>query len=69
MSGKDLVRLVTRLCGPPLRISGSHRTFQGRAGNHFVVAFHDSDNVTGNLVRKILLVDIGLTKQEARKEV
>jgi predicted RNA binding protein YcfA (HicA-like mRNA interferase family) len=49
------------------RQSGSHRrmTAQGRPALTF--AFHDKATVPSGLVRKVLVRDVGLAEDEARK--
>jgi predicted RNA binding protein YcfA (HicA-like mRNA interferase family) len=70
MKGKRLDAVLRRLCGEPLRQSGSHRVFKShKTGLNFVFSYHDSKEVTGDQVRRILVTDVGLSKDEARKEV
>jgi predicted RNA binding protein YcfA (HicA-like mRNA interferase family) len=66
--GGDLARIIEKHCGKPLRQKGSHRRYKGRT-RRFTFAYHDGADVTGNNVRRILLEDVGLTEDEARKEV
>jgi predicted RNA binding protein YcfA (HicA-like mRNA interferase family) len=68
MRGAALDRIVRKLCGDPIRQKGSHRTFQGRNGQ-FTFAYHDGAEVSGSIVRRVLIVDIGLSPEEARNEV
>lgn len=51
-----------------MRRSGSHRRYQGRY-KQFTFAYHDSAEVSGNNVRRVLIDDVGLTDAEARDEV
>lgn len=65
LSGAALRRLLVVLCGPPERGRGSHQTFRSRAGTPFTYAFHDRKEVTGSIVRRILVNDVGLSEDEA----
>lgn len=70
MKGMRLDAVLRRLCGEPLRQSGSHRISKSRrTGANFVYSYHDSKEVTGDQVRRILMTDVGLSKDEARKEI
>jgi predicted RNA binding protein YcfA (HicA-like mRNA interferase family) len=69
MKAKRLLAILER---EPLnyrvsRQSGSHRrmTAQGRPALTF--AFHDKATVPSGLVRKVLVRDVGLAEDEARK--
>ena len=68
LRGSRLVHIVEKHCGPPLRRSGSHRRYQGRQ-RKFTVAYHDNADISGSMVRRILMEDVGLTEAEARSEV
>jgi hypothetical protein len=50
-----------------LRRSGSHRRLQAPDHPPLTFAFHDGATIPGGLVRKILVKDIGLDEDEARK--
>lgn len=70
MKGRRLVAVVERICGPPVRQRGSHRRFVSPVtGRAFSFAVHDRDEVPGGLVRRILVEEIGLDEQRARKEL
>jgi predicted RNA binding protein YcfA (HicA-like mRNA interferase family) len=68
MRGAALARIVEKHCGSPLRRSGSHRRYRGQ-NKEFTFAYHDSAEVNGNIVRRVLIDDVGLTVAEARDEV
>ena len=64
-------RLRHILEGNPLnyrtaRQAGSHRTMVAADRPTIRVAFHDGQELSGRVVRKILVTDVGLTDQEAR---
>jgi predicted RNA binding protein YcfA (HicA-like mRNA interferase family) len=70
ISGRRLAAIIVRLCGEPERRSGSHRVFRSpRTGRTFVFAYHDRESVHGSQVRRILTTDVGLTADEARREL
>lgn len=48
------------------RQSGSHKTMEADGRPMLHLAFHDSQELPGGLIRKILLKDVGLSDQEAR---
>lgn len=64
----DLVRIIERHCGPPIRQRGSHRRYKGNDAE-FTFAYHDSVEITGNIVRRVLVSNVGLSAREARGEV
>ncbi len=64
----DLIRVIERHCGPPIRQRGSHRRYKGK-DDEFTFAYHDGVEITGNMVRRVLVNDVGLTPQNARREV
>lgn len=64
----DLVRIIERHCGQPTRQNGSHRRYKGKH-KYFTFAYHNGDEINGNIVRRVLVNDVGLTAQEARGEV
>jgi hypothetical protein len=68
MRGSKLGRIIEKHCGPPIRRSGSHRRYRGRH-KEFTFAYHDNAEVGGNIVRRVLIEDVGLTDAEARNEV
>lgn len=50
-----------------VRQSGSHRRMQSPGRPPLTFAFHDGATVPSGLVRKILVKDIGLDEEQARK--
>lgn len=71
MKGAEMHRLLVKLCGPPTRWSGSHRTFQPPGGDGFAFGFskHDGEELAPGLVRRILVNDVGLTLEQAERAV
>ena len=68
MRGREMRRILERLCGPPVR-HGKHPTYRSRTtGNEFQLGYHDNREIRGDMVRRILVVDVGLTVDEARRE-
>lgn len=49
------------------RQSGSHRRMEAAGRPPLTFAFHDGATVPSGLVRKILIRDVGLAEDEARK--
>jgi predicted RNA binding protein YcfA (HicA-like mRNA interferase family) len=49
------------------RQSGSHRRMEAPGRPPLIFAFHDRATVPSGLVRKVLVRDIGLAEDEARK--
>ncbi|HVY95349.1 MAG TPA: type II toxin-antitoxin system HicA family toxin [Solirubrobacterales bacterium] len=49
------------------RRSGSHRRMESPGRPALTFAFHDKATIAGGLVRKILVKDVGLDEDEARK--
>ena len=50
-----------------MRQSGSHRRMESPAYPPLTFAFHDKATIPAGLVRKILIRDVGLAEDEARK--
>lgn len=50
-----------------VRQSGSHRRMQSPDHPPLTFAFHDGATIPAGLVRKILIKDVGLDEEEARK--
>lgn len=50
-----------------VRQSGSHRRMQSSDHPPLTFAFHDGATIPAGLVRKILVRDVGLDEEEARK--
>jgi len=68
MKWPRLLRILesNRLNYRTVRRPGSHRTMQAVGRPTIRVAFHDGREVSGNMVRKILVTDVGLSDEEAR---
>ena len=72
MKARELRRVLGRR---PLnyeadRTAGSHETLTSDAGYpQLTFAFHDGDTISPGLVRKILVKDVGLSVDEARRLV
>lgn len=49
------------------RQSGSHRTLEADGRPILHLSFHDQQEIPGRTIRKILVNDVGLTEDEARK--
>lgn len=69
MKAKKLLAILER---KPLgyrvaRQSGSHRRMESPAYPPLTFAFHDKATIPAGLVRKILVRDVGLAEDEARK--
>jgi len=69
MRWPELERVLRR---EPLRYEvtsqkGSHRKMVSKAGYPPIgpIAFHDSADIPGGMIRKILTRDVGLTEEEA----
>ena len=61
-------RILERLCGKPIR-HGRHATYRSpRTGAEFTYGYHDNREIRGDMVRRILVTDVGLTPDEARRE-
>ena len=65
-------KLLAILTSEPLnyrvvRQAGSHRTLEAVGRPRLMFAFHDGTTIAPGLVRKILVTDVGLTDEEARK--
>lgn len=68
-SSKQLLKIIKKHCGEPIRKNGSHQTFHSPyTKKNFTFAPRKKDFKSG-LVRKILIQDIGLTEEQALKEV
>jgi predicted RNA binding protein YcfA (HicA-like mRNA interferase family) len=48
------------------RQGGSHRTLEADGRPDLHLSFHDNQEISGGLVRKILVKDVGLSESEAR---
>jgi predicted RNA binding protein YcfA (HicA-like mRNA interferase family) len=68
MRGAALRRIIEKHCGKAVRQKGSHRRYRcGRKSFTFV--YHDGAEVSGSKVRRVLIGDVGLSPDEAWKEV
>lgn len=68
-SYRKLLKIITKHCGKPLRTKGSHQTFHSpHTKKNFTFAKRKKDFESA-LVRKILVQDLGLTVEQALKEV
>jgi predicted RNA binding protein YcfA (HicA-like mRNA interferase family) len=67
MTGRELLAVLSRkpLDYQVARQSGSHRTLKADGRPTLTFAFHDQASIAPGLVRKILLVDVGLDEAEA----
>ncbi|WP_420852445.1 type II toxin-antitoxin system HicA family toxin [Pseudonocardia alaniniphila] len=69
LRGRRMRAILERLCGDPVRREGSHCTFRSpKTGELFTFAYHDNREIRGHMVRRILVVDVGLKTEEARRE-
>jgi predicted RNA binding protein YcfA (HicA-like mRNA interferase family) len=69
MKAKRLLAVLERepLGYEVARQSGSHRRMRSPDHPPLTFAFHDGATIPGGLVRKILVRDVGLDEEEARK--
>ncbi len=69
MKAKRLLAVLERepLNYRVLRRSGSHRRMEAPGRPSLTFAFHDKATVPSGLVRKVLVRDVGLAEDEARK--
>jgi predicted RNA binding protein YcfA (HicA-like mRNA interferase family) len=69
MKAKQLLAVLERkpLSYRTTRQSGSHRRMQSADYPPLTFAFHDKATIPSGLVRKILVRDVGLAEDEARK--
>lgn len=68
LRGRKMRRILTRLCGAPVR-NGRHYKFIGHNDQMFVYGYHDDAEISPGMVRSILVEDVGLSVDEARREV
>lgn len=68
LRGRQLLAILTRepLNYRIVRQRGSHRTLTSSAWPRIIYAFHDSQEVTGFVVRDVLVNQVGLTDADAR---
>lgn len=77
LTGKQMRRVIERICGAPLKKPGGGRRGNGshshyvnpENGNKLMFSYHDQQTVTGGIVRRMLVSDLGLTLDEARSAV
>jgi predicted RNA binding protein YcfA (HicA-like mRNA interferase family) len=69
MKAKRLLAVLERkpLDYRAARQSGSHRRMEAPGRPSLTFAFHDKATIPAGLVRKILVRDVGLAEDEARK--
>ncbi len=75
LSGRQMRKILTRICGDPLkkpggkqRGRGSHTHFKSPInGKQFMFSYHDGASVNGGIVRQILVTQVGLSLDEARR--
>jgi predicted RNA binding protein YcfA (HicA-like mRNA interferase family) len=69
MKAKRLLAVLERkpLGYRVLRQSGSHRRMEAPGRPSLTFAFHDNATIPSGMVRKILVRDVGLAENEARK--
>lgn len=69
MKAKRLLAVLERepLAYRTVRRAGSHRRMESEGYPPLTFAFHDPATIPGGLVRKILVRDVGLAEDEARK--
>lgn len=61
-------QILIRLCGEPVR-HGRHTTFCSPiTGKQFIYGYHDNREIRGSMVCRILVTDVGLTVERARRE-
>jgi len=69
-TGREMDRIIRKYCNL-VRQSGSHRTFvrANDTGMPFTFSDHDSAILPGGKVRRILVGDVGLSIEQAEREV
>jgi len=59
--------ILERICGHPIR-RGKHPTYRSPInGREFTYGYHDSREIRGSMVRLILVSEVGLSVEDARK--
>ena len=71
MKTKELIKC---LCRSPLyykitRQRGSHRTLRSENYPEIRISYHDKFEISGFMIRKILIEEVGLTEELARKVI
>ena len=70
LKASDLERIIEAVCGAPVRRAGSHKQYRSpHGGGTFTYAYHGSDTVSPHMVQRILVRDVGLTKDQAKARV
>lgn len=66
----ELLRILVRHCGDPIRTRGSHHHFRSPYNNRrILLAVHGGKELQGRYVRALLVTDLGLTEERALEEV
>jgi hypothetical protein len=61
-------QILDRICGKPVH-HGKHPNYRSPiTGRTFAYGYHDGREIRGAIVRRILVVDVGLTVEQARQE-
>lgn len=68
---RKILRIVEKYADGPLkdRGKGSHKVYQSRINGKKITIGINKKDFSTSLVRKILVKDLGLTEEQARKEV
>lgn len=69
MKARSILRVLERrpLNYRVARSAGSHRRLKSADYPPFTFAFHDRDTISGGLMRRILVNDVGLSEAQARE--
>ena len=69
-TGKKMERIIRKHCAL-IRQKGSHRTFvrADGTGTPFTFSYYDNAILPGGKVRRTLINDVGLTIEQAEREV
>ena len=71
MKTKELIKRLCRspLCYKIVRQNGSHRILRSRNYPEIRISYHESIEISGFKVRQILMNDVGLTEEKARRVI
>lgn len=71
LKGKKLIKILKRnpLNYEVTRQSGSHKTLESRNYPRLTFSFRDSQEISGGVVSDILIKQVGLSPEEARRLV